>query len=85
MTRATARPAAARPAAAAGAAGAAAPAAAHRGDCHYCGSVLPRGRAVTFCPYCGQDVTVRQCPACSAELDVGWQFCISCGRGVGAT
>ena len=52
-----------------------------RDDCHFCGSVLPRGRAVTFCPYCGQDVTTRQCPACSAELDVGWRFCVCCGRG----
>ena len=49
-------------------------------DCHYCGSALPRGRAVTFCPYCGQDLTLRQCPACSAELDIGWHFCVSCGR-----
>lgn len=51
-----------------------------RCDCHYCGSALPRGRTVTFCPYCGQDVTIRQCPACSAELDLGWHFCVSCGR-----
>ncbi|HEY0972114.1 MAG TPA: zinc ribbon domain-containing protein [Gemmatimonadales bacterium] len=51
-------------------------------DCRYCGSALPRGRAVSFCPYCGQDLTVRQCPACSAELDLGWRFCVCCGRGV---
>jgi hypothetical protein len=51
-------------------------------DCRYCGAVLPRGRAVTFCPYCGQDVTVQQCPACSTELDVAWRFCVACGRGV---
>lgn len=51
-------------------------------DCRYCGAVLPRGRAITFCPYCGQDVTVQQCPACSTELDVAWRFCIACGRGV---
>lgn len=49
-------------------------------DCHYCGSALPRGRTVTFCPYCGQDLTIRQCPACSADLDIGWHFCVSCGR-----
>lgn len=51
-------------------------------DCRYCGAVLPRSRAVTFCPYCGQDVTVQQCPACSSELDVAWRFCVACGRGV---
>ena len=51
-------------------------------DCRYCGAVLPRNRAVTFCPYCGQDVTVQQCPACSTELDVAWRFCVACGRGV---
>jgi hypothetical protein len=49
-------------------------------DCHYCGHVLPRGRPVTFCPYCGQNVTVRHCPACSAEADVGWRYCVCCGR-----
>ena len=51
-------------------------------ECHYCGHVLPRGRAVTFCPYCGQNVTLRHCPACSAEADVGWNFCVCCGRGM---
>ncbi|HEX6629998.1 MAG TPA: zinc ribbon domain-containing protein [Gemmatimonadaceae bacterium] len=51
-------------------------------DCHYCGHGLPRGRAVTFCPYCGQNVTVRHCPACSAEADVGWRYCVCCGRGM---
>lgn len=54
--------------------------AARRCDCHYCGSAMPRGRAVTFCPYCGQDLSLRQCPACSADLDIGWHFCVSCGR-----
>ncbi|HEU4628825.1 MAG TPA: zinc ribbon domain-containing protein [Gemmatimonadaceae bacterium] len=51
-------------------------------DCHYCGHVLPHRRTVTFCPYCGQNVTVRRCPACSAEADVGWRFCVCCGRGM---
>ncbi len=57
------------------------PAAAARHDCHFCSGVLPPGRALTFCPYCGQNLTVRQCPACSAELDVAWRFCVCCGRG----
>jgi uncharacterized Zn finger protein (UPF0148 family) len=25
-------------------------------------------------------MTVTQCPACSAELEVGWKFCPTCGR-----
>ena len=50
------------------------------GPCRYCGHALPEGRPVTFCPHCGQNVTVRLCPACSTELEVGWHFCITCGR-----
>ena len=54
-----------------------------RCDCHFCGSVLPRGRSLTFCPHCGQNLTMRQCPACSAEVEMAWKFCVCCGRGVG--
>jgi hypothetical protein len=50
------------------------------GPCRYCGQALPEGRRVTYCPHCGQNVTVRHCPACSTELEVGWHFCITCGR-----
>lgn len=49
--------------------------------CRYCGGRLPDGRKVTFCPHCGLDLTKRQCPACSTELDAGWRFCVTCGRG----
>ncbi len=35
---------------------------------------------MTFCPHCGMDMTKRQCPACSTELDVKWRFCVTCGR-----
>jgi len=48
--------------------------------CRYCGGRLPDGRRATFCPHCGLDLTKRQCPACSTELDAGWQFCVTCGR-----
>ena len=48
--------------------------------CAYCGGELPVGRAVIFCPHCGQNVGVVHCPSCGAELDVGWRFCITCGR-----
>ena len=57
-------------------------AAALGGRCRYCSGALPEGRQLTFCPHCGQDLTVQQCPACSTELELGWKFCTTCGRGV---
>lgn len=53
--------------------------------CVYCGSRLPAGRDAAFCPHCGQNLHVQRCPACGTELDVGWRYCITCGRGVAAT
>jgi double zinc ribbon protein len=53
------------------------------GDCRYCGSALPEGRNITYCPHCGQNLTVQNCPACGTELDVGWKFCTTCGRAAG--
>jgi hypothetical protein len=57
-------------------------AAALGGKCRYCHGVLPDGREITYCPHCGQDLTVHHCPACSSELQVGWKFCVTCGRSV---
>lgn len=51
-----------------------------RPGCRYCGQQLPHGREVRFCPHCGQDLAVRRCGACSAELEPGWKFCVACGR-----
>lgn len=48
--------------------------------CRYCSANLPEGRSVVFCPGCGHNLTVQHCPACSSELEVGWKFCITCGR-----
>jgi len=48
--------------------------------CSFCGGELPLGRAVIFCPHCGQNVGVVHCPSCGTELDFGWRFCITCGR-----
>ncbi len=48
--------------------------------CAFCGADLPVGRAVIFCPHCGQNVGVVHCPSCGTELDVEWRFCITCGR-----
>lgn len=55
-----------------------------RGEaCRYCGGTLPEGRKTTFCPHCGHNLTVQHCPACGTELEVGWKYCITCGREVG--
>lgn len=52
-----------------------------KGDtCRYCDGALPPGRAIIFCPHCGQNLTMASCPACGSELEVGWRFCPTCGR-----
>jgi hypothetical protein len=55
------------------------------GICRFCGGSLPGGRRVVFCPSCGQNLAVQRCPACGSELDLNWKFCVTCGRGTGAT
>lgn len=54
------------------------------GRCAYCGGRLPTGRAVKFCPHCGQDQTVMLCRGCRSEVEPGWKHCVSCGRAVEA-
>lgn len=54
-----------------------------QGSCRYCGGRLPDGRRITFCPHCGQNLTLQHCPACGTELEVGWKFCVTCGRASG--
>jgi hypothetical protein len=51
-----------------------------RPGCRFCGQALPEARDVTFCPHCGQNLKVRRCPGCSAEMDPAWKFCVTCGR-----
>ena len=53
--------------------------------CSFCGGELPTGRAVIFCPHCGQNVGVVHCPACGTELDFGWRYCITCGHQMSAS
>lgn len=48
--------------------------------CRFCGGQLPEGKEVRFCPHCGHDLTVKHCPACNTELEIGWRYCITCGR-----
>ncbi len=48
--------------------------------CRYCSGTLPEGKTITFCPHCGQNLALHQCPACGTEMEQGWKFCIGCGR-----
>lgn len=50
--------------------------------CRFCGGALPAGRQITFCPHCGQNLTVINCAACGTELELGWTYCTTCGRAV---
>jgi hypothetical protein len=50
--------------------------------CRFCGGALPPGRQITFCPHCGQNLTVINCAACGTELELGWSYCTTCGRSV---
>ena len=50
--------------------------------CAYCGGRLPAGRAVNFCPHCGQNQTILLCPECRTEVEPGWKHCVNCGRAV---
>jgi hypothetical protein len=50
--------------------------------CRYCGGDLPSGRIMNFCPHCGQNLQVLNCPACGAEVEAGWKFCVACGKAV---
>jgi predicted RNA-binding Zn-ribbon protein involved in translation (DUF1610 family) len=53
-------------------------------SCAYCGGTLPGARKVNFCPHCGQPPSGElRCPACGSEVDVGWTYCVSCGRSTG--
>jgi len=57
-----------------------APAPVEEARCGYCKGKLPTGQRVVFCPHCGQNLTVLNCSACGAEMEVEWKFCVSCGR-----
>jgi hypothetical protein len=53
-------------------------------QCEYCGGVLPANREISFCPHCGQPQEGElKCQGCGNELDVGWAYCLSCGRPTG--
>ena len=52
-------------------------------SCPYCNADLPRGRQPFYCPFCGGNLKGVRCPECRTELEVGWLYCITCGRKMG--
>ncbi|MBI2072860.1 MAG: zinc ribbon domain-containing protein [Gemmatimonadetes bacterium] len=69
---------------AAGAAGAAAEeSGAMEESCPYCDAELPKGRQLFYCPFCGGNLKGVRCPECRTELEVGWLYCVTCGRKMG--
>src|SRR4051812_19415670 len=53
-------------------------------QCEFCGGVLPTNRDARFCPHCGQPREGDlKCPACGSAVDVGWAYCLSCGKPTG--
>src|SRR5688572_15727892 len=48
-----------------------APVAADELRCRYCSAALPTARSMNFCPHCGQNLQVLNCPACGAEVEAG--------------
>jgi hypothetical protein len=49
--------------------------------CPNCSSSLPTHRSVQYCPFCGCQLAPVPCPVCGDEIEVGWLFCATCGRG----
>lgn len=50
--------------------------------CRYCSGGLPEGRELHFCPHCGQNLQMLNCPGCGAEIEPVWKFCVACGKAV---
>jgi hypothetical protein len=53
-------------------------------SCPYCDAELPKGRPLFYCPFCGGNLKGVRCPECRTELEVGWLYCVTCGRKMGA-
>jgi hypothetical protein len=52
------------------------------GECRHCHHVVPAGRTVVFCPWCGGRLIPFTCARCQTELDSEWRHCITCGAPV---
>lgn len=53
---------------------------AERTTCAYCSGQLPMDRVLHYCPHCGQNLNVATCPACGAEVEADWRYCVACGK-----
>ncbi|HJR36220.1 MAG TPA: zinc ribbon domain-containing protein [Gemmatimonadales bacterium] len=51
-------------------------------ECRHCHHVMPAGRTVVFCPWCGGRLIPFTCARCQTELDSEWRHCITCGASV---
>lgn len=51
-------------------------------QCWSCEQMLPSGRKVNFCPFCGADQRPPVCNACGASLEREWKHCPECGEKV---
>lgn len=51
-------------------------------ECPHCHHVMPPGRQVVFCPWCGERLIPFTCARCQTELDSEWRHCITCGAPV---
>jgi len=49
-------------------------------SCVSCNGSLPTNRPVVYCPFCGKQTGPAKCPSCGEEIEVGWSFCVTCGR-----
>jgi len=49
-------------------------------SCANCNERLPTNRPVVYCPFCGSQASPASCPGCGEEVEVGWRFCVTCGR-----
>jgi hypothetical protein len=52
------------------------------GECRHCHHVVPAGRTVVFCPWCGGRLIPFTCARCQTELESDWRHCITCGAPV---
>jgi hypothetical protein len=52
--------------------------------CPWCAERLPQRPGVSFCPFCGADLSLMPCGACGSVMEPGWKFCASCGTEAGA-
>ncbi len=51
-------------------------------ECRHCHHVMPAGRQMVFCPWCGERLIPFTCARCQTELDSDWRHCITCGAPV---